>query len=230
MNELKEKHDALLAEMPEGEVHDEASCPICSTSIEESHERGEMDTYTQEQYDALEAANASLLAELKDLKDAQVAGEVDAQVAAAKAEADEKVAAIQAELDAQTLKAENAERLLTEIVAFLEAEGAAAEAAALAESRKAERAEILKSETSFSEETIAKRIGDWAMLSDEDFDAQLEVFKELSTASKESEVTPQAETAMKTVRKDTPAKVDFIGSIVNLETKANASGVNLKSL
>ena len=53
--ELKALHDQLLAEKPEGVVHDEASCPLCALEevTTQIPEGGSMsDTITKEQHDA----------------------------------------------------------------------------------------------------------------------------------------------------------------------------------
>lgn len=233
MDEILKAHDELIANMPEGEIHDADDCAVCKLK-DVSHERGEMDKeYTKAELDeAVKAALAPIQAELDKLKEAQAAGEIDAQVAEVKAQAEKRETELQAELDTVTLRAENAEKLHADSLVWIQAVADEAAEADLAEARKEARIEVLKAETSFSDETIDKRISDWAQLSDEDFDAQLEVFKELSTASKEvvEDADKQVETAMRGTRKEAVKKAGFLTRLNDLNDKVSDSGLSLKSL
>lgn len=229
MDELIKAHDDLLANMPEGASHDKDLCPVCNpTVIKEPDERGEVDTFTQEQLDAaVKAATAPLEAELTSLKEAATAGEIEAQVALAKAEADEKITELQDKLDAAELKGSNAEQLLADSLAWIQAVVDETAAAEQASAVKEARIETLKAETSFSDEKIAERIDEWAKLSDEAFEERLAEWKELSTAkSAESET----ETAMRVHRKPEAGQKSFWQSLKAVTETADAEGVRISSL
>lgn len=131
--------------------------------------------------DELEKANAEiakLKAELQQLKAEASAQVVDSKIAelteshaAALEEKDAEVAAAKAETDAAILKAEQAESKYTELVEFLDAETAKAQAEAAFAARKEERVAKVKEVASFSDEHIDRRSAEWAALEDEAFEA-----------------------------------------------------------
>ena len=127
--ELIEKHDELLASMPETGEHDEASCPICIFKSEDNlpDERGEMETFTVEQLDAaVEAATSPLREEIASLKTAATEGEIASQVESVRSELTERISELEAERDLADAKTAAAEAALAEMVAFLEATAAEA--------------------------------------------------------------------------------------------------------
>lgn len=226
MDELIKAHDDLLANMPEGASHDKTECPVCNPSvIKDPDERGEVDTFTQEQLDAaVKAALAPLEAKLQTLEEAAAAGEIDALVTAAKAEGDAKASELQDKLDAAELKATNAEQLLADSLAWIQAVVDEGEKAEKAEAVKETRIQILKDQTSFSDEKIAERIDEWAKLSDEAFEERLTEWKELSTAK---QVEGEAETAMRVHRKESAGKTSFWDEFKSVTETADAQGVKI---
>lgn len=232
MDELIKAHDELLANMPEGASHDKTECPVCNPSvIKEPDERGEVDkTFTQEQLDAaVEAALAPLKTKLQTLEEAAAAEEVDSKVAEAVKAGDEKAAELQDQLDAADLKVSNAEKLLADSLAWIQAVVDEAEQAEKAESVKEARTKILKDETSFSDEKIEERIGEWAKLSDEAFEDRLAEWKELSTG-KSSADEGETETAMRVHRKVPAGDKSFWDSLKEVSEQADAQGVKISSL
>lgn len=230
MDELIKAHDDLLATMPEGASHDKTKCPVCNPSvIKEPDERGEVEnTFTQEQLDAaVKAAIAPLEAKLKSLEEAEAVGEIDALVSAAKADAEKTVSELQDKLDAAELKATNAEQLLADSLAWIQAVVDEGEKAEKAEAVKESRIKLLKEQTSFSDEKIAERIDEWSKLSDEAFEDRLSEWKELSTAKQNEGET---ETAMRVLRKDGAAKTSFWSDLKSVTEKADASGIRISSL
>ena len=234
MDDLIKAHDELLENAPADFdlAKHKTECPVCNpTVLNEPDARGEVDkTFTQEQLDAaVEAALAPIRDELKAFKDAEAAGEVDSKIAAAKAEAESKLAEVQDKLDAAELKATNAEQLLADSLAWIQAVVDEQDTAEKAEAVKESRIAVLKEKTSFSDEKIAERIGDWAQLSDEAFADRLVEWEELSTAKTGTEDASR-ETAMRTLRKDAGKNISFIESIRTVTEQAEAAGINLKSL
>lgn len=228
MDKLKEAHDNLLADEAQAELHkqDLDLCPFCNPQLTlETQERGDMETFNQEQVDAaVNAATAPLLAELEALKAGLAENEVEAKIAAAKAEAEEQVKAAQKAVDDATLRADSAEAELTNLKAYLEQVAAETAEAEAAEARKEARIAQLKEKTSFSDATIDARIGEWAKLSDEDFEARLAEWSELS-GPKSEEAAKVAETAMKTVRTEGGAKPSLLARAKATRTEAADAGV-----
>jgi hypothetical protein len=213
LKELKAKHDKLLADKAEEDVHETTDCLFCNpdlTKKNESEERGDMDTFTKEQAqaladDAVAKAVAPILSELDTLKAAQGESEIEAKIQAAKEEAAEAIKDLQAKLDEAVLKATNAETELADVKTFLDEAAAEQAEVELAESRKDARTELIKEKTSFTDEYINERIADWATLTDEDFDARLGEWTALSPVKEDGGAKVKLDTAMKTIRKDAGA-------------------------
>lgn len=237
--ELIEKHDELLASMPETGEHDEASCPICIFKSEDNlpDERGEMETFTVEQLDAaVEAATSPLREEIASLKTAATEGEIASQVESVRSELTERISELEAERDLADAKTAAAEAALAEMVAFLEAAAAEAEEAALVAERKDARTEAIKAQTAFTDEKIASRIDEWAALSDEDFEARLADWAELSTqaanegASSEESGAQVQETAMRNERKQASAEKSYSEQLSSIKAQAAEAGLDITKL
>ncbi|RTK94014.1 hypothetical protein EKI60_04640 [Candidatus Saccharibacteria bacterium] len=234
MDKLIEQHDELLENAPEDFdlAEHEKTCPICNKeSINDPDERGDVETFSREQLDAaVLAAIAPLEAELKSIKDEASKSDDEARQAAAD-EAAAKIVALQSELDAAELKVENAEKLLADSLAWIQAVVDLDAEAARLDELKESRSALVKEQTSFSEEKIAERIDDWAMLSEDEFAARLADWAELSTAKKDSSESDGAETAgIRVVRPGKQAKTSFMDSLKDVTEKASAAGYDFSSL
>lgn len=211
MMELQETHDALIAHMPEGVVHDAASCPLCSSSNEEvsnsakttiDTEGGDIvSTYTKEELDAAIAdATAPLQAELTELRATKEAVEVEARIEELNTKHAAEIAELQAKVDSAVLEAEAAKTQYAELTEMLEAAEREAEVAALFAAVREERVAQVKEVASFPEDHIEARADGWAAMEQESFDALVSDWKAIMTSSKE-EVSEEAseelaETAM----------------------------------
>ena len=234
MDKLKEAHDALLAEMPEGESHDQASCHLCNEELvpeKDSNERGEMETFTKDELDAAVAeALAPIQAELNSIKTAQAEGEVAEAVATAQAEAKELVEAAQAELDLKVIEAAEAARLYAELVSYLESVSAQEVADLEAAALRTQRLEAIKEVASFPEDHIEKNLDRWVAMDEDTFAAQLETWSLLSTPKEESasDDSKLAETAMQNLRKDESGTSSIKGGFQAIKN-ARAAGVSIRT-
>lgn len=203
MDSLKETHDKLLAEMPEGQEHDAANCVMCNEtpSTNNPTRGGDMNTYTEDELtSAVKEALAPVQAELDTLRNSLAEGEVEERISAARAEVEAQVTELQASLDAAEIRATEAERSRDEIVAWLDAEAAAIAEAAELEARKADRKATVSEAGLFSDTHIEANLDRWVAMDDETFAQLVEGWKELSVAARQTEVPAglPAETAMST--------------------------------
>lgn len=227
MMTLKEQHDKLLEEMPEGASHDADGCPICNPENDDSFGGGDMKTYTEEEFTA---AVQEAVAPLQAAAEARVA-ELEAQVTAMRASAEHEeakgqIAEVQAELDKAELRVSAAEQKYADLVAALE-EAAAAEAEATARSeRQTERLEAVKANASFSDEYVSNNIDRWVAMSDEDFAALIEDWKAVSAASSDAEPSlALRDTAMSNLRDDKPTR-----SVASDVFGARNKGIDIRTL
>ncbi|MGE3468193.1 MAG: hypothetical protein AB7J13_14845 [Pyrinomonadaceae bacterium] len=185
---LRQLHDELLATQPSGATHESADCPFCAgVGTDENHPGGEMSTFTQEDLDAAVAdALAPLQQKLKELQESHQESEVEGRIAAAKAELETRITDLQGELDSSVLKVSEAERRYDELVAFLDSERVAQEAAAELAARKDERLVLVKEVASFPDEYVAANADRWAGLADEEFEALVNDWKAISVARKDA--------------------------------------------
>lgn len=216
--DLKELHDELLESAPSGVEHDAADCPLCadqSDGTSSSSEGGVMSkTYSQDELDAAVAAAVKPLEDsLQEFKASMEQSEVEQRHAKEKAELEASIAEIQAQLDSATLKAGEADKKYEELVAFLEAEQAKAEAAAEIARRREERLAVVKQVAStFSDEYMEANADRWAAMADEDFAALTEDWKNIAAKaavgeeSEESDESLTGQTAMTASRNDESGK------------------------
>lgn len=215
MDDLRQIHDELLAKKPEDTTHDEGNCPFCqsadqSDGTSSSSEGGVMSkTYSQEELDAAIAAAVKPLEEtLQEVKAGQEQSEVEQRHAKEKAELEASIADLQTQLDTATLKASEAEKKHDELVAFLEAEQAKAEAAAEIARRREERLAAVKQVASFPDEYVEANADRWAAMADEDFVAMTDGFKAIASkpagdeSDDNSDETLAGKTAMIASRND----------------------------
>lgn len=230
---LKESHDILLSEKPEGAHHNEAECPFCLSNDTGEH----MKTFSEEEVQALvqtavATATAALQTELDEIKGSEEAKAVEAKIAEARAEAEEKVADLQARLDEAVLEATAAKSEKDEILAWLENEKDAAEAAAMLEARREERVAQVAEVAAFPQEYVQENADRWAGLEDEAFEALLRDYKAVAEKAGAHKDLPQddkipSQTAMKAAREtDTGSKGNAYREVFALRR----SGVDLRSI
>jgi DNA repair exonuclease SbcCD ATPase subunit len=179
---LKELHDRLMEQKPEGASHNESDCPFCGSAVPNTEAEEVSVSYTEEQLkakvdEAVASATKDLEAKVKELEEVRSASEVEAKLAEAKAEAETKISEIQAQLDTAVLEAEKAKTEKEEILAFLEAESKKAEEQAALVARRDERLKQVAEVASFPEEYAEANADRWAALDEEQFAALLEDYK-----------------------------------------------------
>ena len=227
MENYKEQHDTLLANMPEGATHDKDACLICNDKFvpeKDSTGRGEMETYTKEQVaDLISAAVAEAVAPLNDKLaqfDASAAEEaVAAQIAEARKELEAQLEGVRAELDAKVIELQSATEQHESLVAYLDQIKADAEESERLEGLKAERLDAIKEVANFPEDHLEKNLDRWIAMDEDTFQAQLETFKLLAPAKKEGgDAGSIAATAMDNERKpgaSKPSVTQLLNTVVD---------------
>lgn len=224
---VKETHDRLLADKPDGVPHDKASCDICNGNYTDP-KGGETMTYTEQDVkNAVDEALAPLLRENEALKASEAEASVESKIAEATADFETKLQALQQELDNEKLRADTAEATKIASDVFLTAHKAETDAAAEADSRKAERLETVKTAApAFDEAYLASRIDDWASMSQEVFDGVVEGFAAI--ASKSADISDStltqipASTAMNHTRtKTTTSKLSELHELLRSNLDKN---------
>jgi len=241
---LKEFHDLLLEQKPESAEHDEENCPFCNEEgDDQNHDEhkdnsndysiggGDMKTYTEDEFTAaVTEAVAPLQAEAA-AKVAELQAEIDElRTSQARSEVEGQIAELQADLDKAEIRVAEAERKHDELVAYLEAEAAAAELATLVELRRSERRDAVKAAAPFSDEYIDANLDRWVAMEDEAFDAVVEDWKTVSSSTRQDDVVEEAaevpaETAMSNVRNE-----DHGGSVAASVFAARGHGVDVRYL
>jgi hypothetical protein len=232
MMTLKEQHDELLANKPEDAVHDADACPYCNpqTTNEDSDGGGDMKTYTEEEFTAaVQEAVAPVKAEA-DAKVSELKAELEANKAdAAKSEAEGKIVEMQADLDKAEVRVAEAQAKYDDLVAFLNAEAAAAEEQAHREARRESRRAAIQEASRLSEDIIESRLDRWVEMEDAAFEAMLEDWQSVATASAETpvaEVTAPLETAMSNIREDNRSTKSVASEVLGLRN----SGIDIRNL
>jgi hypothetical protein len=203
---LREQHDLLLEQIPEGAIHDTEGCPFCSPDLSANSDGGgDMKTYTEDEFTtAVQEAVAPIQA-AAEAKVNELQSELDGlKVTQAKGEAEGRIAELQVELDKAEINLTNANAKYDELVAYLESVEAAKVEAAAQEALRETRAAALAESTPLAQERIAEIVDRFIAMDDESFAALVEDYKTVSSAStKETEETSvdiPRETAMSNVR------------------------------
>lgn len=191
--DVKERHDALLACKPVEASHNASTCPLCeegfgapeSSHVNDSPERGDMSKYTEEQLQAAIAeATAPLQAQLDEIRTSQEQASIDARFAEQTEAFETEKAELQRQLDEANAAAEASKQACEEIVAFLAAEQERIDAEAAFEARKAEVAEVIGER--FSKEYVEQNLDRWAGLAAEEFDSMVADWDAAAKAAAES--------------------------------------------
>jgi DNA repair exonuclease SbcCD ATPase subunit len=240
---LKEFHDLLLEQKPESAEHDEDNCPFCNEGIDHDHDDtqdnsnysiggGDMKTYTEDEFTAAVTEAVAPLQAAAEAKVAELQSEIDElRTSQARPEVEGQIAELQADLDKAEIRVAEAERKHDELVAYLEAEAAAAEQAALVELRRSERRDAVKAAAPFGDDYIDANLDRWVAMEDEAFDAVIEDWKAVSASSRqatdevEEAAEVPAETAMSNVRNE-----DHGGSVAASVFAARNHGVDVRYL
>jgi DNA repair exonuclease SbcCD ATPase subunit len=235
---LKDLHDALLEERPEGVEHDALSCPLCGdvpteTASAETTDTGgnvsDEKTYTESEYNRLAEKVSSLETQIAELSEAAEAEAIDARIAEAKADLETQVADLQSKLDIAVIEAEASRTELNDVLAFLASEEAAAEEAAALEARRDERIAKVKEVASFPDDYVEANADRFVAMSDEAFEAALEDWKTIvPKAEKSDQDELPAVTAMVASRSTTNSNPDrgLLREVLNLREH----GVDVRSI
>lgn len=206
---VREAHDRLLAEKPDGASHNTTACSFCAV-VSDHLEGAPVTTYTEDELRAaVDAAVGELRSELDAFKASQEAAAVETRIATAVTEAktplEAQVAELQASLDAKVLEVQ-AEKARAEA---LEAEKVAAVEAAALEARREDRLTAVREVASFPEEYLVANADRFAAMNDDDFAARVEEWKQI---------------AVKTENEGLPAKTALTATSEST-TKTNGSAV-----
>lgn len=226
---LKELHDRLLAERPEGVSHNEAACPLCLMGASNNGgnptsqpEGGLMTTFTKEQVDAAIAeavtkATAPLQEKIATLETASEESKVGSAVAEAVEPLQAQIATIQAELEAAVQAQKVAEDAKAETDKFWAEAIEKAEAEKVAAARKDERLAKVREVANFPEEFITKNADRYAAMSDDEFNARVEEWAEQARSLAEKGGTPvPTATALQTERKPNDNQGSALGELRSL--------------
>lgn len=183
---LKQLHDLLLAEKPDGATHDPATCLLCA----DSSEGATVKTYTEDELRgavqaAVNAAVANMRTELDSLKSdataAETAAAVETRIAEAKAPLEAQILDLQTQLDAAVLATANE----TARAAALEAEKEAAAQAVTLAARKDERLAKIKEVANFPEEYLAAHADRFVAMDEDAFATQIEDWSQQTAKASE---------------------------------------------
>lgn len=233
--ENSDLHDSLLANLPEGATHEAESCPFCnpegavaaSTNTDGTPKGGDMSdtTYTQEDLDsavaeAVATATGPLAEELADLKAAASEEQINTRIAEVRAELQAQVDQATAESTTAAAEAAQAKEAHDNLVTYLEALKAEAEAQEEQARVKTERLDKIKEVASFKDEYVEANAERWAAMDEDAFSAMVEA---LESAKPDAPAAPTSSllanaTAM-TASSDTPTRTEAgsaIGEVFDL--------------
>jgi hypothetical protein len=209
---LKEYHDLLLNEKPETADHVAEDCPFCNENANSINHNdysiggGDMKTYTEDEFTAAVTEAVAPLQAAAETKVAELQSEIEElRTSQARTELEGQIADLQANLDKAEIRVAAAEAKYDELVAYLDAEAAAVEQAALVQARREARREAVKTAAPFADEYIDANLDRWVAMEDDAFEAVIEDWKAVaSTARSEEDENGEAEaipeTAMSNVR------------------------------
>lgn len=200
---LKEIHDRLMADKPEGAVHDQNSCSLCAMTDEPTTPGGggDMTTYTEDELrakvdEAVKAATEAKDTKIAELEGAQASDETAKAVKAAVEPLEIELSQVRADLDKKVLEAANAAAERDAITAWLEAEATVQTEREAAASRKDERLTKLKEVASFPEEYLATNADRFASMSEDEFTARCAEYAALAKPGDNSKI-PSTTPALK---------------------------------
>lgn len=183
-SDLKVLHDRLLAEQPEGAIHDPDDCPLCDLEDTDTinPEGGDVSSFTQEQLDAAVAkavadATGPLTTRISEMETAAKETEHGKAIADALAPKEAEIADLQSRIDAAEARATKAETDLTDFKAAIEAEKTETAENAAREARKADRVKQVKDAKVFTDQYADENADRFAAMDDEEFTARMGEWK-----------------------------------------------------
>lgn len=165
MQHEKVIHDFLMENRPEGADHDVASCSLCKETASHKEEGMSDKMLTHEQHEAL--------------MESAVQKAVDEASLEARAEADAEVLSLNEKLATAEQQVADLEAKIGELEGVINA----AEEAKRLDELADERVELVKAAASFSDEQIANRRERWAKMTEEEFNAALDDYRDIAKAS-----------------------------------------------
>lgn len=210
VNALRALHDQLLAEKPEGAVHDEETCDLCRAS--DDPEGGSMGTFSEEELQAaIDAAVAEATAPLQSrIAELEAAKKQEAENSA-QAELEAKITELESKLDAAVLEATQAKEEKDALQQAWDDEKAAAAEAEQVAARRDERLSQVKELACFPDEYIEENGDRFAAMSDEDWNARLEEWKTVVKPKETASSGVPAKTALTAARQSNEGDGSSLG-------------------
>lgn len=222
MADLKEMHDRMVAQIPEGATHNEDTCTFCMESASTGDDMADKTFTEAELKTALDLAVAEAVKPLQDkiteLNASQETAEVDAKIAEATRELTEKLAAAEAERDTAVIEKQTAADELANVTAYLEGVSAEEASKAEADERKGARVAAVAEVASFEKDYVEKNAERWAAMDDESFTALLDDYKAAGAkpATAAGESTLPTGTALTAARETAGSDVDPVTAVIRL--------------
>lgn len=165
-----------------------------------------MKTFTEDELkaaidEAVAKATAELQEKVKTFEASVQESEVEGKIEAAKAELQTKVDELQGQLDAAVLEAKTEKDNREAIEAWLAEEATKAEQAKEIAARREDRVAKVKEVADFPEDYLEKNADRFAAMSDEDFEARLEEYREIAEKAGKGGGIP-SKTALQAARED----------------------------
>lgn len=225
--QLKDLHDHLLAQRPEGAKHDEDSCALCAMGEpgnQSTNPGGSMpESFTQDDVDgAVAAATADLKKRLSELEAQVQESEVGKAVAEATSAKDAAVSELQSKLDAAEAARTAAENKLAETEQYWSDAIAASEEEAAFAARREQRVAAAKEAGVFGDDYVTENADRFAAMAEEDFAARLQEWQLIAgQASKATPGKPKipAVTALRAARAERAQPSSALGFISEMRVK-----------
>ena len=226
--DVKKIHDLLLVSKPSEASHEASLCPLCDESHDGSDSHindtlgGDVSTYTQDELDtAVAEAVAPLQAKLEGLLQDQTLAQFETRLTEMTEAHEASVAELRAEIDTAVAAAEAAQTERDSILSFLSEAQAAAEAAELFETRKAEVKEAVAS--LFGEEHIEANLDRWASMEAEAFENLLVDWNAAAEAARKDTAEAAAEEVTQELAPASTAMTLHSSAAVPLHSSAAAT-------
>lgn len=186
--ELAAIHDFLLENKPADLEHVEEECPICQKAEINHQGGGFMQTYTDEEVQALLQKITELESEVAEFRLAADRDQFEIEIQKVKQEAEEELASVKVQLDNLVLENANLKQEKADILIWLEAEVEAKAQEALLRERKEARLAVIEEVASFPEEYVQQNLERWVALDEGDFEALVADWKAIGNKSVDDEL------------------------------------------
>lgn len=225
MADLKEMHDRMVAQIPDGATHNPDTCTLCMESASTGDDMPDK-TFTEAEHQAaLALAVAEAVKPLQDqiteLNASQETAEVEAKITEATRELTEKLAAAEAERDTAVIERQNAADELANVTSYLEGVASEEAAKAAAEAVRDERIAKVADVAAFEEDYVEKNAERWAAMDEESFDALLDDYKAAGAkpATAAGESTMPKGTALQAARETAGSATDPVKDVIRLRDR-----------